>query len=69
MQAHDIGNGNSSAGGGTLWRAAQELYTEAASSCGRVRVFWRGFIPTIVRTVPVNMAVFGMFKGVVWAFL
>jgi len=75
MQAHDINNGNSthtgsSTGGGTLWRAARELYAEGAGSGSgaRVRVFWRGFVPTIVRAVPVNMAVFGTFEGVVWAF-
>ena len=73
MQARDIRNGNSthagsSAGGGTLWRAARELYAEGAGSGARVRVFWRGFVPTIVRAVPVNMAVFGTFEGVVWAF-
>jgi solute carrier family 25 carnitine/acylcarnitine transporter 20/29 len=73
MQAHDIGTGTgstgSSAGEGTWWRAARELYAEASGgSGGRMRVFWRGFVPTIVRAVPVNMAVFGTFEGVVWAF-
>ena len=82
MQAHDIGNNSAHvqvhsgsgglAGGGTLWRAARELYAEAAGDGGgggaRMRVFWRGFVPTIVRAVPVNMAVFGTFESVVWAF-
>lgn len=82
MQAHDIGNNSahvhsgsasgSLAGGGTLWQAARELYAEAAGDGGggaaRMRVFWRGFVPTIVRAVPVNMAVFGTFESVVWAF-
>ena len=82
MQAHDFGNSSahvhsgsgSLAGGGTLWRAARELYAEAAVDGGgggggaRMRVFWRGFVPTIVRAVPVNMAVFGTFESVVWAF-
>ncbi|KAH9958833.1 mitochondrial carrier domain-containing protein [Russula dissimulans] len=45
------------------WRAARELYAEAGA-----RGFWRGLAPTIVRAVPVNMAVFGTFESVVWAF-
>src|SRR6266581_4366689 len=71
MQAYGISTGTgSSAGEGTLWRAARELYAEAGGggSGGRMGVFWRGFVPTIVRAVPVNMAVFGTFEGVVWAF-
>jgi len=44
-------------------RAARELYAEAGA-----RGFWRGLAPTIVRAVPVNMAVFGTFESVVWAF-
>jgi len=74
MQAHDISTSahtgtGSSAREGTLWRATRELYAEAGGSGGgRMRVFWRGFVPTIVRAVPVNMAVFGTFEGVVWAF-
>jgi len=47
----------------SLWRAARELYAEAGA-----RGFWRGLAPTIVRAVPVNMAVFGTFESVVWAF-
>jgi len=70
MQAYDISTSTgSSAGEGTLWRAARELYAEGGGGGGaRMRVFWRGFVPTIVRAVPVNMAVFGTFEGVVWAF-
>ena len=76
MQAHDIGTSahtgtGSRAGEGTLWRATRGLYAEGGGSGGgggRMRVFWRGFVPTIVRAVPVNMAVFGTFEGVVWAF-
>jgi solute carrier family 25 carnitine/acylcarnitine transporter 20/29 len=68
MQAHDIGTG-SGARENTWWCAARELYAEAGGgSGGRMRVFWRGFVPTIVRAVPVNTAVFGTFEGIVWAF-
>jgi solute carrier family 25 carnitine/acylcarnitine transporter 20/29 len=42
---------------------AREMYAESGG-----RVFWRGLVPTLVRAVPVNMAVFGTFEGVVWAF-
>ncbi|KAI9510548.1 mitochondrial carrier domain-containing protein [Russula earlei] len=47
----------------TSWRTAREMSAEAGW-----RVFWRGLVPTIIRAVPVNMAVFGTFEGVVWAF-
>jgi solute carrier family 25 carnitine/acylcarnitine transporter 20/29 len=45
------------------WRTAQEMYAESGG-----RVFWRGMVPTLVRAIPVNMAVFGTFEGVIWAF-
>jgi len=54
---------SSSSSSSSLWRVARELYAEAGA-----RGFWRGLAPTIVRAVPVNMAVFGTFEGVVWAF-
>jgi len=67
MQAQDIRASTTT--GMSCWRATQELYAEAAANgSGRLRVFWRGFVPTVVRAVPVNMAVFGTFEGVVWAF-
>jgi solute carrier family 25 carnitine/acylcarnitine transporter 20/29 len=72
MQAHDIiaGGGTRTSESESCWRAARGLYTEAAAAGGEggMRVFWRGFVPTIVRAVPVNMAVFGTFEAVVWAF-
>lgn len=75
MQAQDIvvvsvdAGASTSTGkkGNTMWRAAKELYTEPGGG-GGWRVFWRGLVPTIVRAVPVNMAVFGTFETVVWAF-
>ncbi|KAI0297462.1 mitochondrial carrier domain-containing protein [Multifurca ochricompacta] len=43
--------------------------TSTGTSVGAgVKVFWRGLMPTIVRAIPVNMAVFGTFEAVVWAF-
>ena len=48
---------------GTSWRTARRMYDESGG-----RVFWRGLVPTLVRAIPVNMAVFGTFEGVVWAF-
>ncbi|KAF8270714.1 mitochondrial carrier domain-containing protein [Lactarius quietus] len=45
------------------WSTARAMYAESGS-----RVFWRGLAPTLVRAVPVNMAVFGTFEGIVWAF-
>ncbi|KAH9986682.1 hypothetical protein BJV74DRAFT_844342 [Russula compacta] len=51
-----------------MWRAAKDLYAEPGGGGGGWRVFWRGLVPTIVRAVPVNMAVFGTFEAVVWAF-
>lgn len=51
------------AGSSTTWSTARTMYAESGS-----RVFWRGLAPTLVRAVPVNMAVFGTFEGVVWAF-
>ena len=50
-------------GPGTSWRTARKMYDESGG-----RVFWRGLVPTLVRAIPVNMAVFGTFEGVVWAF-
>jgi solute carrier family 25 (mitochondrial carnitine/acylcarnitine transporter), member 20/29 len=68
MQAQDIVVGDV-ARTSSFWRAVRGLSAEAAATgAGRVRVFWRGFVPTVVRAVPVNMAVFGTFEGVVWAF-
>jgi Mitochondrial carrier protein len=65
MQAQDIVGG---VAGTSCSRAARELSAEAVIIGGsRIRVFWRGFVPTIVRAVPVNMAVFGTFEGIVWA--
>ena len=65
MQAQDIVDG---VPGTSCWRTVRELSAEAAAIGGRrVRVFWRGFVPTVVRAVPVNMAVFGTFEGIVWA--
>jgi len=49
--------------GTSSWRTAREMYAESGG-----RVFWRGLVPTLVRAIPVNMAVFGTFEGVVWAF-
>ena len=66
MQAQDIVSG---VAGTSYWRAVRELAAEGATtSGGRMRVFWRGFVPTIVRAVPVNMAVFGTFEGIVRVF-
>ncbi|KAF8470283.1 carnitine/acyl carnitine carrier [Russula ochroleuca] len=48
---------------GTSWRTARKMYAESGG-----RVFWRGLVPTLVRAIPVNMAVFGTFEGVVWTF-
>ena len=48
------------------WRMAHKMYY--AESGGGGRVFWRGLVPTLVRAVPVNMAVFGTFESVIWAF-
>jgi solute carrier family 25 carnitine/acylcarnitine transporter 20/29 len=48
---------------GSSWRTAHKMYAESGG-----RVFWRGLAPTLVRAVPVNMAVFGTFEGVIWAF-
>lgn len=48
---------------GSSWRTARKMYAESG-----IRVFWRGLVPTLVRAVPVNMAVFGTFEGVIWAF-
>jgi solute carrier family 25 carnitine/acylcarnitine transporter 20/29 len=45
------------------WRTAHKMYAESGG-----RVFWRGLVPTLVRAVPVNMAVFGTFEGVIRAF-
>ena len=47
----------------STWSTARTMYAESGP-----RVFWRGLAPTLVRAVPVNMAVFGTFEGVVWAF-
>ncbi|KAI0249666.1 mitochondrial carrier domain-containing protein [Lactifluus subvellereus] len=47
------------------WRTARTMYAEPD---GGSRIFWRGLTPTIIRAVPVNMAVFGTFEAVVWAF-
>jgi solute carrier family 25 carnitine/acylcarnitine transporter 20/29 len=47
----------------STWNTARAMYAESGS-----RVFWRGLAPTLVRAVPVNMAVFGTFEGIVWAF-
>jgi hypothetical protein len=68
MQAQDIVVGDV-ARTSSFWCAVRGLSAEAvATGAGRVRVFWRGFVPTVVRAVPVNMAVFGTFEGIVWAF-
>ena len=48
---------------GSSWRTAHKMYAESGG-----RVFWRGLVPTLVRAVPVNMAVFGTFESVIWAF-
>jgi len=53
---------NSDTGLGSSWRTAHRMYAESGG-----RVFWRGLVPTLVRAVPVNMAVFGTFEGVIWA--
>ncbi|KAN0132758.1 Mitochondrial carrier domain containing protein [Lactarius tabidus] len=47
----------------STWGTARAMYAESGS-----RVFWRGLAPTLVRAVPVNMAVFGTFESIVWAF-
>ncbi|KAF8493017.1 carnitine/acyl carnitine carrier [Russula emetica] len=54
---------NTDTGLGSSWRTAHKMYAESGG-----RVFWRGLVPTLVRAVPVNMAVFGTFEGVIWAF-
>lgn len=48
---------------GSSWRTAHKMYAESGG-----RVFWRGLVPTLVRAVPVNMALFGTFESVLWAF-
>jgi solute carrier family 25 (mitochondrial carnitine/acylcarnitine transporter), member 20/29 len=79
MQAHDIvptptaipaatGSGANPAAlrNGPLtgtWRTALTMYAESGG-----RIFLRGLMPTMMRAVPVNMAVFGTFEAVVWAF-
>ena len=72
MQAEDIpGTGTASRASGAgsappgTWRTARTMYAEPD---GGSRIFWRGLTPTIMRAVPVNMAVFGTFEAVVWAF-
>lgn len=63
LQAATTGPGvDVDVGLGTSWRTARKMYAESGG-----RVFWRGIVPTLVRAVPVNMAVFGTFEGVVWA--
>ncbi|KAI9458359.1 mitochondrial carrier [Lactarius psammicola] len=57
-----LGDATATVGSGT-WSTARAMYVESGS-----RVFWRGLAPTLVRAVPVNMAVFGTFEGIVWAF-
>lgn len=47
-------------GPGTSWRTACKMYDESGG-----RVFWHGLVPTLMHAIPVNMAVFGMFEGVV----
>ena len=73
MQAHDIvPTPTRTAGAATTWfggtgpstfRTAWDMHLE-----GGGRLFWRGLMPTMIRAVPVNMAVFGTFEAVVWAF-
>ena len=63
MQAHLPTRDEAAAGSRHTWSTVRTMYAEAGS-----RVFWRGLAPTLVRAVPVNMAVFGTFEGVVWAF-
>ena len=71
LQAGTIGSGT---GTGTVvdadagldtssWRTARKMYAESGG-----RVFLRGLVPTLMRAIPVNMAVFGTFEGVVWTF-
>jgi solute carrier family 25 carnitine/acylcarnitine transporter 20/29 len=47
----------------STWGTARAMYADSGS-----RVFLRGLAPTLVRAVPVNMAVFGTFESIVWAF-
>jgi solute carrier family 25 carnitine/acylcarnitine transporter 20/29 len=64
LQAGAITTGtNTDTGLGSSWRTAQKMY-----GSGGGRVFWRGLVPTLVRAVPVNMALFGTFESVIWAF-
>ncbi|KAH9055742.1 carnitine/acyl carnitine carrier [Lactarius vividus] len=67
MQAHlplrDATTATSVQADSGTWGTARAMYAESGS-----RVFWRGLAPTLVRAVPVNMAVFGTFEGIVWAF-
>lgn len=59
-----VGAGTDTGGGlGSSWRTAHKMYAESGG-----RVFWRGLVPTLVRAVPVNMAVFGTFEAVIWSF-
>ncbi|KAH9074969.1 carnitine/acyl carnitine carrier [Lactarius deliciosus] len=65
MQVHlpDATTAASAQADSSTWGTARAMYAESGS-----RVFWRGLAPTLVRAVPVNMAVFGTFEGIVWAF-
>jgi solute carrier family 25 (mitochondrial carnitine/acylcarnitine transporter), member 20/29 len=47
--------------GPSTFQTACDMYN------GGGRLFWRGLMPTMLRAVPVNMAVFGTFEAVVWA--
>ncbi len=63
LQASIITRGTHTGMGlGLSSRTARKMYAESGG-----RVFCRGLVPTLVRAVPVNMAVFGTFKGVVWS--
>jgi solute carrier family 25 carnitine/acylcarnitine transporter 20/29 len=71
LQAGTIADRDRDTGLGSSWRMAQKMYYDAESGGGgrgRGRVFWRGLVPTLVRAVPVNMAVFGTFETVIRAF-
>ena len=64
LQAGTISTADAFAGLDTSsWRTARKMYAESGG-----RVFWRGLVPTLMRAIPVNMAVFGTFEGVVWTF-
>ena len=63
LQAGTSTGADADVGLGTSWRTARRMYEESGG-----RVFLRGLVPTLVRAVPVNVAVFGTFEGVVWAF-